>query len=39
MVKGCKMTILSAVLLANENEKLWVENQRQKKKEQLGIHI
>lgn len=28
LVKGYKMAMLSAVLLASENEKLWVENQR-----------
>ena len=30
--KGCEMAISSAVLLASENEKLCIENQRQKRK-------
>ena len=28
LVKGCEMAMLSAVLLASENEKLRIENQR-----------
>jgi hypothetical protein len=32
LVKGCEMAMSSAVLLASENEKLCMENQRQKKK-------
>jgi hypothetical protein len=32
LVKGCEMAMSSAMLLAKENEKLRVENQRQKKK-------
>ena len=32
LIKGYKMAILSAVLLTSENEKLQMENQRQKRK-------
>jgi len=32
LVKGCEIAISSAVLLASENEKLCMENQRQKRK-------
>ena len=32
LVKGCEMAMLSAVLLASENKKLYMENQRQKRK-------
>ena len=32
LVKGCEMAMSSAVLLASENEKLRMENQRQKRK-------
>jgi hypothetical protein len=32
LVKGCEMAMLSAVLLASENERLRIENQRQKRK-------
>ena len=32
LIKGCEMAMSSAVLLASKNEKLRMENQRQKKK-------
>ena len=32
LIKGYKMAILSAVLFASENKKLYIKNQRQKKK-------
>ena len=32
LVKGCEMAMLSAVLLVSENKKLYMENQRQKRK-------
>lgn len=32
LVKGCQLAMHSAVLLASQNEKLYVENQRQKRK-------
>jgi hypothetical protein len=32
LVKGCEMAMLSTVLLASENEKLHIENLRQKRK-------
>jgi hypothetical protein len=32
LVKGCQLAMHNAILLANENEKLYVENQRQKRK-------
>ena len=32
LIKGCKMVILSTVLLISENKKLCIENQRQKRK-------
>ena len=33
LVKGCKMAMHSAVLLASQNERLLAENQRQKRKQ------
>jgi len=32
LIKGCKIAILSAILLAGENERLYIENHRQKRK-------
>jgi len=32
LVKGCEIAILSAVLLASKNKKLYIKNQRQKRK-------
>ena len=32
LIKGCEMAIASAILLTSENNKVYIENQRQKKK-------
>jgi hypothetical protein len=39
LVKGCEMAMSNTVLLARENEKLRMENQRQKRKGHNGAHI